>query len=214
MRKCANFVNQAGVTQIGDFLCPKFAPDDLTLVETLIMPDFDPDQHAEQYLQLLHQHERTLAAYVRILVTDRADAEDILQVCKITMWKQFAKFEPGTNFVAWGRQIALHQILNYRRSETRRPVDAVEPGFLESIAAEIDRLTDTESARSEALRQCVARLPEAQRKTLTLRYEEDRDIAEIAEQTGRTEAAVYRLLSRIRQQLNDCIQERLRLLPS
>ena len=112
------------------------------------------------------------------------------------------------------RRIALHQILNYRRSERRRPVDAVEPGFLESIAGEIDRLTDTDSARTEALRLCLARLPEAQRKTLVLRYEEDQEIAVIAEQTGRTEGAVYRLLSRIRQQLNDCIQERLRLLHS
>lgn len=169
----------------------------------------DSDPNPEKYLELLNENGKALAAYVHTLVADRADAEDILQACRITMWKKFGDFEIGTNFQAWARKIALHQILNYRRSEKRKPVYASDPEFIESIADEIDRESDSLSARSEALRICLRRLPENQRRTVLLRYYEDCDIEEIARKTKRTDGAVYKLLSRIRGALNDCINQQL-----
>ncbi|MEX2581356.1 MAG: sigma-70 family RNA polymerase sigma factor [Verrucomicrobiales bacterium] len=173
------------------------------------MPDSDPDHSPESYLELLNAHGKSLAAYVYTLVVDRNDAEDILQACRLTMWKKFGDFEPGTNFLAWARKIALHQILNYRRSEKRNPVYSSDPAFIESVAEEIDRQSDSLAARSEALRFCLRRLPKNQRHTVLLRYYEDCGIAEIARQTNRTEGAVYRLLSRIRGALNECINRQL-----
>jgi RNA polymerase sigma-70 factor (ECF subfamily) len=173
------------------------------------MADTGPDQAAESYLLLLNEHEKSLAAYVRALVNDRHDAEDIIQSCKLTMWKQFDHFEPGTHFIAWARRIALHQILNYRRSAKRKPLYSTDPAFLEAVAAEIDRESDRYSARSEALEECLKQLPENQRRLVLLRYYEDHDITSIATETDRTEAAVYKLLSRVRAALSDCVTARL-----
>jgi RNA polymerase sigma-70 factor (ECF subfamily) len=164
---------------------------------------------AERYLVLINQHERSIAAYVHTLVNQPADAEDILQACRLTMWKKFDQFEEGTHFVAWARKIALHQVLNHRRSAKRKPVHTTDPALIEAIAAEIDRQSESLSARSEALHECLQRLPEGQRQTILLRYFEDCDIPEIAHRTSRTEGAVYRLLSRIRAALNDCVTEKL-----
>ena len=172
------------------------------------MSDSDSNESTEQYLQLLNENEKQLAVYVHALMPDRSDAEDILQACRLTMWKKFSDFEPGTSFLAWGRKIALNLALNHRRSAKRKPAHAVSPEFLESVAAEIDRQSASLSHRSEALRECIHRLPEKQRRTILLRYYEGCEIDEIAEATGRTEGAVYRLLSRIRAALNDCITSR------
>ncbi len=169
-------------------------------------PSIDP---AERYLVLLNEHEHTLSAYVHTLVPDRLDAEDILQSCKLTMWKQFGQFADGTNFPAWAKKIAFHQILNHRRSARRKPLFSAEPAFLEAVAAEIDRVAETLDDRAEALRDCLRRLPENQRRLVLLRYFEDHDIAAIARETDRTEAAVYKLLSRVRSALNDCVKARL-----
>ncbi len=177
-------------------------------------PPSPPTDPAENYLVLLNEHERALAAYVHALVNDRLDAEDILQSCKLVMWKQFSQFEPGTRFLAWARQIAFHQILNHRRSAKRKPLYSAEPAFLEAVAAEIDRGADSLSDRSEALHECLQRLPENQRRLVLLRYYEDHDIAAIAKETARTEAAVYKLLSRIRASLNDCVKARLESTPA
>ncbi len=173
------------------------------------MAKVDNDHDAESYLVLLNEHERALAGYVHTLVNDQADVEDILQACKLTMWKKFDQFESGTNFVAWARTVALHQILNYRRAKKRKPLYSMDPAFVESIAEEIDRQGDALTDRAEALQICLGKLPEKQRRTVLLRYYEGLDIDEIAHKTARTEAAVYRLLSRIRAALNECISHQL-----
>ena len=100
----------------------------------------DSTENTEAYLRLLTQHDRWLATYVFSLVASATDAQDILQEVKVTMWKQFAKFEQGTNFRAWARKIATNQILNYRRSEKKRPSSTLDEEFIEAVAAEIDQI--------------------------------------------------------------------------
>lgn len=172
-------------------------------------PATNPDDRGELFLRTLAEHERWLAAYVYSLVSRVADADDILQECKVTLWKQFSSFTPGTNFRAWARTIALHQILNYRRSEQRRPWSPADQAFIEAVAGEIERRGDQLERQSDGLRHCLQKLPEAHRAIVVSRYYEDRSIDEIAAQSGRTAEAVYRLLSRIRAALNDCIQRQL-----
>ena len=136
-------------------------------------PPPDSSEQTEAYLRLLTQHDRWLAAYVYSLVARAADADDILQEVKVTMWKHFAKFEAGSNFRAWARKIATNQILNYRRAEQRRPSSELEQAFIEAVAAEIDRRADALDHRADALRLCLRKLPEAHRKIVVWRYYED-----------------------------------------
>tara|TARA_R110002096_G_scaffold16106_32_gene55233 strand:+ start:7194 stop:7745 length:552 start_codon:yes stop_codon:yes gene_type:complete len=167
------------------------------------------DDAVESYLKLLAKTESSLSAYVYSLVNRRADAEDILQECKLVMWKQFGKFQAGTNFLAWARKIALHQILNYRRFEKRRSNSIVNREFIEAIATEIERRSDDLESRTEALQSCLRKLPLVQRQAIVWRYFEDAEIAEIAEKSNRSEGATYRMLSRIRQNLSECIDRTL-----
>ena len=171
------------------------------------------EDHGEAFLRCLAGHERWLAAYVYSLVASAADADDILQECKITLWKRFGTFTPGTNFRAWARTIALHQILNYRRSEQRRPYSALDREFIEAIAAEIDRRSDQLDDRTDVLRHCLRKLPEPHRAIVMWRYYDEHPIEEIAAKTDRSAEAVYRLLSRIRKALNDCVSRQLASAP-
>ena len=172
-----------------------------------------PDDQGEVCLRTLAEHDRWLAAYVYSLVSRAADADDILQECKVTLWKRFATFTPGTNFRAWARTIALHQVLNYRRAEQRRPWSTTDREFIEAVAGEIERRGDQLDRQADGLRHCLRKLPEPHRAIVVSRYYEERSIDEIAAQSGRTTEAVYRLLSRIRAVLNDCIQRQLALPP-
>lgn len=169
----------------------------------------DARDHGETFLRTLAEHERWLAAYVYSLVARPADADDILQECKIVLWRQFARFEAGTNFRAWARTIALHQILNYRRAEQRRPESAHERAFIEAVAAEMELRSDQFDRKAEGLRHCLRKLPEAHRAIVLARYYEGQEIEQIAARSNRTAEAVYRLLSRIRKALNDCISRQL-----
>ena len=52
--------------------------------------------------------------------------------------------------------------------------------------------------RSDALRECIRKLPVPHHRLIALRYYEEQSIDEVAEKVGRTTTAVYRALSRIR----------------
>ena len=173
------------------------------------MPDPRPEPDAESFVRLLAEHERSIETYVHSLMRSAADAEDVLQESKLVLWKQFERYEPNTNFLAWARRIALNLILNHRRKEQRRQTSSVDQEFIEAVAAEIDKQSDKLAQRSEYLRGCLLELPKAHRQAIVWRYYEGCEVDEIAAKSGRSEGATYRLLSRIRQMLNDCIKRKL-----
>ena len=172
-------------------------------------PPPTPADRDETYLRLLAEHERSLATYVYSLVNSPADAADILQECKLSMWRMFDRFEPGTDFRAWGRKIAIHQILNFRRAAKRRPDTPLDHAFIEAVAAEMDRRSEHLDRKADLLRLCLRKLPDDHRAIVVWRYFDECEIEEIAVKSERTAEAVYRLLSRIRRVLNDCISRQL-----
>jgi RNA polymerase sigma-70 factor (ECF subfamily) len=163
-----------------------------------------PPDRAEAFVFLLARHERQIAGYVMTLVPQLADAEDILQQAKVVMWRQFHQFEAGTNFGAWARKIAFHQILSYRRSRRRDPVQ-LSDAFLTAVAEETERAGDALEERQRRLATCLETLRPEHRRVLDLRYQERLGIEALAARVDRTVAAVYRLLSRIRAHLHACV---------
>ncbi|HYF36255.1 MAG TPA: sigma factor-like helix-turn-helix DNA-binding protein [Prosthecobacter sp.] len=52
-------------------------------------------------------------------------------------------------------------------------------------------------------------MPTEHRQLVHLRYFDDLEIDQVAERANRTEAAVYRALSRVRMKLMECVQQRM-----
>ncbi len=158
----------------------------------------------EEFVFLLARHERLLGAYVMTMVPNGADADDILQETKVLMWKHFSQFERGTNFGAWARKIAFHQVLAFRK---RRHRDRLEFGdaFLEAVAAEFEGSAEYLERREKALGGCMAKLPAEHREVVTMRYHEGLELEAMALRLKRTVGALYRQLSRVRQMLLECV---------
>ena len=164
----------------------------------------DPDR-TTAFLELLTAHDRALSMYVHSLVPRDSAAEDILQQTKMLLWKHFDDFTLGTNFLAWARTTAFHQILTHRRHKKREhlPLDEVS---LEALGAAVSELAGEVSAKQVALRLCVAKLPKEHRQLVQLRYYEDLEIEQVVERVKSTVGAVYRALSRVRLTLLDCVE--------
>lgn len=60
------------------------------------------------------------------------------------------------------------------------------------------------------LEHCLETLPPAQREILDGYYHKEFTVSELSEKNGKTEAAIYKLLQRIRLALHDCIESQLR----
>ena len=172
----------------------------------------DGEDRTEAFLRLLTEHERKLALYVTGLVACPADAQDILQEGKITMWREFGKFQLGTNFPAWARKILFHRILAYRRQVKKKPVALISEATLELLHDEAESAAKEQrwEKREKALECCLEKLKDDHREVVQLRYRDEASIERIAERVARTEGAVYRLLSRLRQSLYDCVEQEIK----
>ena len=164
------------------------------------------DDRADLFIQLLAEHERRLAAYVMTFVSSESDADDILQETKMWLWRSFDQFEAGTNFGAWTRQAAFYRIQQfYRKRGTDRKRLVFSETCLEQLAEAFEKDAEQRENRIERLSNCVAKLPPNHRQILSLRYGEELVVEEIAGRIDRTVAATYRVLSRIRLALRDCV---------
>ena len=172
------------------------------------MSDTDRTQ---EFLELLTSHDRALGVYVYSMVPQAHDADDILQQTKMILWRCFDQFEAGTNFLAWARKTAFHQVLTHRRKKKRQHV-GVSDEVLELLGEAVADLLAEPSARHEALKDCLARLPEGHRQLIDLRYFKEMEIGDLATQVGRTEVAVYRALSRVRVALMECVSRKMEVM--
>ena len=165
------------------------------------------DKH-ETFVRLLNESHRRLLGYLRSLLGNRHDAEDVLQRASMTMWRRFETFEPGTDFMAWASTVAFYEAKNFQRVTARSQL-RFDDELLNTLAAE--RLDDLQhlDERFDALEHCVGKLDAANRKLVEAVYGEDADIVAMAAQIGRAPQTLYNRLNVIRRALADCVERRL-----
>ena len=170
----------------------------------------DPNRsRAETFLELLNESEGCLGRYTLMMVPNFQDAADILQESKIVMWRNFDDFEIGTNFGAWARKVIYYQVLKYRRHPDRKSLPFSEE-TLQLLDADAYAMGENLEFRCELLADCIEQLPEEHRQILDFRYRDESPVEEIANSVNRTSGAVYRVLSRIRKTLRDCVSRSIR----
>ncbi|WP_404309452.1 sigma-70 family RNA polymerase sigma factor [Neorhodopirellula lusitana] len=145
---------------------------------------------------------------MRCLLVYDNDVDDLLQEVNVVLWQKADQFEPGTDFWAWASQVARFKVMNQIRRYSRDRLV-----FDESFVTELADLATERSAGSldqqAALRQCMQRLPVAQRALVEMRYSSDRSVMSIAEELNRPVGSIRQTLYRIRGLLLECIQTNL-----
>lgn len=162
----------------------------------------------ELFAALLSRHHLALMGYLLSLVPNWSDAEDLLQQSSVVMWRKFAEFEPDSDFLRWGCQIARFEAMNYLRKRGRdRHVFSSE--LLEQLAQE--GATEGEQIASQriALEGCLKKLDPRHRKLLGWCYQPKSTVKEIAERLGRTPNSIYKTLNRLRAVLLRCVRNSL-----
>ncbi|NNJ25142.1 sigma-70 family RNA polymerase sigma factor [Alienimonas chondri] len=161
-----------------------------------------------EFARLLGGAQRQLFLYLMGLMADRAAAEDVLQETNLVLWREFERFEPGTNFTAWSCRVAFNQVRAYR---TKRGRDRLvfSDAFLSAVDEELTREADRLEERRAALASCLDRLPDHHRELVRHRYLGEGTTEALADRLGKRPDAVLRMLSRVRQTLHECVTRKL-----
>jgi len=133
--------------------------------------DWQPD-----FEQLVEQHQSMVFSLAWRMTGDRGLAEEIAQDVFLEMDRRLGKLESAEHAKFWLRRVAMSRSADALRRRRVRGVDLwVEIEEQHGLPAEA--VSSPLGARLESL---LATLPEAQRATLVLRYQEDLTPEEIA----------------------------------
>lgn len=138
--------------------------------------------------------------YVKSLVKDHHEAEDITQNVFLKLSKAIRKYEPReVPFAAWILRVARNAALDHLRA--RRALPCEEVRVRDHDHARISR------ERRNDLRRALEQLPGDQREVLILRHIVGLSPVEIAARLGKTESSVHGLHHRGRQSLQMALRE-------
>ena len=156
-----------------------------------------------------------LFGFIRALLRNRADAEDLFQeTCRIILEKS-SQASDILDFRAWAKEIARRQVLHHLRTQRARKTSAVASQEMAELVSDV-YLRHSPSAEelaeeSVALRACLEEMPERQRHALRLRFLAGQGYDAIARAFQDSEGAIRRMVARTRLLLMDCVRQRLDL---
>lgn len=165
---------------------------------------------------LISRYQNRLYRYLLRLVREPAEAEDLFQQTWLRVAEKIRGFDPNRNFDAWlfivARNLAIDRLRRIQPESLDEPISEDFPG-----ATAMDRLPSKEPAaidrvlereRSSRLTAALTVLPVAYREVLTLRFEEEMKLEEIAQVLGAPLSTVKSRLRRSLEQLRRCLETR------
>ena len=164
-------------------------------------------QRSEDFFRLFMASQRRIYTFILMLVPDCNDADDLMQEVASVMWSKFDDFEQGTNFAAWGVQIARYIVINYRRKLKNTHVHFTDKFFdgIVDYAAE----NTIKGERLEMLKECLKKLSDANRQLIQMHYTQELTVKRVAELTGRSVNTLYKVMSQIHDSLLQCVRRNL-----
>ncbi len=165
----------------------------------------DPTAAQQRFLSLFLRSEREVFRYVAALVPNVADAEDIVQQTALALWERFDAYDPTQPFTPWACRFALNKARQWIERHQRWQA-LLERGLAEELAQRRQELQPELELRLKHLEACLGRLPQAQRSLVEGYYYERSNVEKLAERFGRTAAATYKMLQRVRQALQLCVE--------
>jgi RNA polymerase sigma-70 factor, ECF subfamily len=159
----------------------------------------------QQFLSLFLRSEREIFRCVCSLVPNLSDAEDIVQQTAVALWEKFEAYDPTQPFTPWACGFALNKTRQWmeRRQKWRR---LLESGLAEELIQRREELQPELDQKLRHLEHCLGKLPEQQRYLVEGYYHRRDSIDHLAEESKRSVAATYKILQRVRQALQVCIE--------
>jgi RNA polymerase sigma-70 factor (ECF subfamily) len=160
---------------------------------------------AEQFAALWTAAQPTVAAFIRMLIPDYQQADEVLQRVAVTLVRKFDDYDQSRPFGAWAVGVARYEVLYYRR-ERATDKHLFGDEIVEQIASRYEVLAEEADPIREALRQCVGQLKGRSKRVIDLRYHRGMKSSAIAEEMTLSAGAVRMLLCRVRESLRRCIE--------
>lgn len=168
----------------------------------------DPAAASEQFIRLLNASHGRLLGFLRVMLGNAADAEDVLQRTSMTIWRKFAEYDASKDFFSWASSFAFYEAKNFQRVASRSRLH-FDDELLERLAEERNADLENREARLAAMDRCIDELDAPGRELVREFYLNRTDVASLAQRLGRAPQTLYNKLNALRRLLTDCMKRRI-----
>lgn len=149
-----------------------------------------PGKSELAFREILRQWQKPVYYYIRRMVLDHDDADDVTQTTFIKAWKGLPEFRGESKISTWIHKIAYYESLNFLESKKR-----VHKVALEDVHHALGKSLQEDSLYSgdeiqRKLQVAMALLPEKQKAVFVMKYYEEKKYEEISEITGTSVGAL------------------------
>jgi RNA polymerase sigma-70 factor (ECF subfamily) len=134
----------------------------------------------EAFAVLVHQVSDGLYAVAYRILRDTGRAEDALQDCLVTAWRQLPQLRDDDRFEAWIHRVLVHAC--YDEARRARPWRATVQVLPTDRASDVDDITDV--ARRDEIERAYAHLTPEQRAVFVLHHYVGLPLVEVADLLG------------------------------
>jgi RNA polymerase sigma-70 factor (ECF subfamily) len=167
---------------------------------------------SEQFTTLWTAAQPTITAFIRTLVPDFQQSEEVLQRVAIALFHKYRQYDARSSFFAWAVGVAKYEILFYRRQHaTDRHV--FDDDLVEELSLSYEQFVDDADPYREALEACLDELQGRPKQAITLRYQQGLEASAIAKRLRLSPGAVRILLWRARAVLRECVEGKMCPMP-
>ena len=136
----------------------------------------------ECFTVLMNRHLPAVKRRIRSIVSNITDAEDVLQMVLLKVWRHLSTFRSESSFRTWMTRVATNEALQSCRRVQASPISRELhdlDAFASSSESPLHSLTRAETA--QVVRKAVVELPVKYRQVLILREFEQLSAREIAQ---------------------------------
>ena len=160
----------------------------------------------QQFLELYQNDRKRLYAYIFTIVADSTSADDIFQETSMVLWREFEKFQIGTDFRKWANGIAYNRIREHwnKNKRHKKMFDDSQTEMIAEKAADMETVLDE---RWDTLQGCVKKLRDVDQELFNDFYSDRQTASQLSEKTGRSIFAIRKSIHKIRRKLFDCVDK-------
>ena len=138
---------------------------------------------------LTDKYARRLYAYIRRMLVDHDDTDDVLQNTLVKAWENIGSLKQSAALASWLYRIATNETMSFLSEKARRrhvPLDGLEIADESEIGRSVE---DTDKMGVLTL-QAIQSLPKVQQAVFTMKHFEGMKYREISRTTGTSEGAL------------------------
>lgn len=160
---------------------------------------------------LIRRHQHGVWRYLRMLGCDDSTADDLTQETFLRVLKRDDFVQHNDNATAGYLRRTAYNLLVSRHRKLGRVQTIGEPELLDETWDRWAGKDLTGDAAVEALQNCFQKLTERAQIALRMRFDSSASRVEIGEALGITDHGARNLMQRAKQQLRNCVEEKLQL---